>query len=116
MTRQIESWVSAAVERAERRARGEDPFAPPKAITQKKRRRTKSKSGTVTLPIEDYKRLLEAAECDDMISECEVCGAWLDTNDPAFLRSDDFTGCVYYCTGLERDKALCRRYRALKVK
>lgn len=103
------SQIAAAVERAERRARGEDPFATPAPPTPAKPKRAKK---TVTLPASDYQRLLEAAECDDMITTCEVCGAWMDKDDPAYLHSEDWNGCVYYATGLERDKDLCRRYRS----
>lgn len=102
--------IAAAVERAERRARGEDPFAIPEPPKQ----RAPRSKGKISLPIEDYERLLEAAECDDMIRTCDICGAWIDMDDPAFIRGEDYQGCVYYCTGLERDKKLCRRYRAHK--
>lgn len=63
---------------------------------------------TITIPLSDYKRLLEAAEGDDMIVKCETCGAWLDRDDP-----DDFTGCWKMATRDEKHTHLCKSYRAL---
>lgn len=62
----------------------------------------------------DYRRLLEAAEADDMIVWCEVCGAWLDRDDPAYCNADDFTGCWKAATRDSRYNHLCRSYRAIR--
>lgn len=64
---------------------------------------------SVTMPLSDYKALLEAALCDDMIVWCEACGAWLHRQDPFCATTDDFTGCWKAATG-EGDQ--CRSYRA----
>lgn len=66
----------------------------------------------ITIPLADYKRLLEAAESDDMIVRCETCGAWLDLDDPATAFLDDYTGC--WKTAIEGgDPATCRSYRVV---
>ena len=67
---------------------------------------------TVTIPLADYRRLIEAAENDDMIVTCEVCGAWLDVNEPECARAEDFIGCWKAATGREQESSLCRSYRA----
>jgi hypothetical protein len=69
--------------------------------------------GFVSIPIADYRRLLEAAEADDMIAWCETCRAWLDKDDPATCMADDFTGCWKAATGRADLSHLCRSYRAL---
>jgi hypothetical protein len=69
--------------------------------------------GAIEVPIADYKRLLEATESDDMIVRCEVCGAWLDRDDPATATLDDFTGCWKAASHRAKDSDLCRSYRAL---
>jgi hypothetical protein len=69
--------------------------------------------GFIEIPVDDYKRLLEAAELDDMIVHCETCGAWLDRDDPATCTADDFTGCWKAATHRAKDGDLCRSYRAL---
>lgn len=71
------------------------------------------KGGAVTLTEAEYKRLLEAAECDDMIGWCESCNAWIDKNDEAWIQTDDYRGCVYAGSLDERYRQLCRRSRAL---
>lgn len=68
---------------------------------------------TVTIPLSDYKRLLESAESDEMIVWCEVCGAWLDLNEPARATVDDFSGCWKVASDLPRDQAICKSYRAI---
>jgi hypothetical protein len=67
---------------------------------------------TVTIPLADYKRLLELTDYDDMIVTCDVCGAWLDRDDPACATIDDFTGCWKVASDRPKDQALCRSYRA----
>jgi len=106
--------ILAAVERAERRARGEDPFAKrPEPTKPLKPVRKGRGPKTVTLPLADYKRLVEASECDDMIARCELCGAWIARDEPAYAAADDYVGCVYAVTGRESDKPRCVGYRAL---
>ena len=61
------------------------------------------------LTAEDYNRLLIAAEGDDCLDWCEVCGAWIDVNDPARATTEDFRGCWKAATGKDDD---CRSYRA----
>ena len=85
--------------------------APQPPVGPKQRR---PRGGKVTITEADYRRLLEAAECDDAIRWCFSCGAWLDHDDPAFTRGGDEEGCVYAMTWDESDKHLCRRDRALK--
>ena len=70
-------------------------------------------SDSVTIPLADYKRLLEAAIADDMIVWCETCGAWLDREDPACASTEDFTGCWKAATRRAEDTPLCLSYRAL---
>ena len=65
----------------------------------------------VTIPADDYRRLLKAAECDDMIVNCQVCGAWLDRNEAA--DTEDFTGCWKAGTRDPRYDDTCRSYRAI---
>lgn len=71
-------------------------------------------SDAITIPLADYKRLLRAAECDDMIIFCEVCGAWLDRDDPATATVQDFSGCWKAATRDSKYDEQCRHYRALK--
>lgn len=70
-------------------------------------------SDTITIPLADYKRLLDAAADDDMLAWCEVCGAWIDRNDEAYATTDEFTGCWKVATRRKRDEHLCRSYRAI---
>jgi hypothetical protein len=72
-------------------------------------------SDAITLPLADYKRLLEAAESDDTLDWCEVCGAWLDIEDPARCTAEDFRGCWKVATRRKQDEHLCRSYRGLKL-
>jgi hypothetical protein len=67
---------------------------------------------TITLPLDDYKRLLESAWCDDMMIKCEVCGAWLDRDDPATAKLEDFEGCWKMAARDGKHDHLCRSYRA----
>lgn len=108
----VDYTVAAAVERAERRSRGEDPFLAPLAPPKARRGRAKPATTGVALSPAEYKRLLEAAKCDESIGWCERCGAWLDHDDPAFLRTEEFEGCVYAATGRKADGHLCRSHRA----
>lgn len=55
----------------------------------------------------DYERLLVAAESDDMLVNCQTCGAWLDRDEAA--NAADFTGCWFAATYREKDRATCRR-------
>jgi hypothetical protein len=65
----------------------------------------------IAVPRGDYQRLLLAAEADGMIVRCEVCGAWLDRDDPACAVLDDFTGCWKAATLDPANDHLCRSYR-----
>lgn len=65
----------------------------------------------ITIPLADYKRLLECAEADPDIVWCETCGAWLDINDPARATTEDYVGCWKVATGREQDEANCKSYR-----
>ena len=67
---------------------------------------------TVTIPLSDYERLLEAAEADEMIVSCETCGAWLCRDEEACCSADDFTGCWKAATHDAKFDHLCRSYRA----
>jgi hypothetical protein len=69
------------------------------------------KEPTVTIPLSDYKALLELVELDDMMITCEVCGAWLHRDDPACATTDCFNGC-WKVAGRPKDAHLCRSYRA----
>ena len=71
---------------------------------------------TVTIPLADYKRLLEALEGDDMIVRCETCGAWLDRDEEACAITDDFTGCWKAATHSAKYDHLCKSYRATERK
>lgn len=64
---------------------------------------------------EDYDRLLMGAETDDMLVECERCGAWLDREDEAVASTDDYTGCWKSATGRPKDEHLCRAYRVCEA-
>ena len=66
---------------------------------------------TVTIPLSDYKRLIEAATDDDMIVICETCGASLDRDEKSTASTEDYTGCWKVISGLD-DDAMCRSYRA----
>jgi hypothetical protein len=65
----------------------------------------------VTIPLADYDRLLQLVELDDMLITCEVCGAWIDRDDPACATVEDFEGC-WKVAGNRGDEKLCRSYRA----
>lgn len=67
----------------------------------------------VSIPLDDYKRLLEAAEVDERLVWCETCGAWLDRDDPACASTDDYTGCWKVAAGEEATESNCRSYRAV---
>lgn len=67
-----------------------------------------------TIPEEEYARLLRAAECDDALIWCEVCGAWMDRDDPAAIETEDFRGCLKAGTRDSQYDHLCRSHRALK--
>jgi hypothetical protein len=69
---------------------------------------------TITIPCADYRRLLQAAESDDSLIWCEVCGAWLERDDPACCTADDFSGCWKAATHRPQDDHLCRSHRAIK--
>jgi len=69
--------------------------------------------GVIEITVSDYKRLLAAAECDDMIVWCETCKAWLDRDDPATCTADDFTGCWKVATHRAQEAHLCRSYRVI---
>lgn len=69
---------------------------------------------TVTIPLEDYKRLLESAENDDLIEWCETCGAWIDVRDEARATTEDFKGCWKAATSDSKYDGLCRSYRAVE--
>lgn len=60
----------------------------------------------------EYERLIKAAESDDMLAWCEVCGAWLDRNDPACATTEDFEGCWKAATRDPQHDHLCRSHRA----
>lgn len=69
--------------------------------------------GYVLLTDAEYRRLLIAAETDDSLKICEVCGAWMDVEDPAYTGIiADFQGCWAQGSKLRRDQHLCRRERA----
>lgn len=70
---------------------------------------------TVTIPLADYERLLTLVELDDMLITCEVCGAWIDREDPACASTDDFQGCWKVASARPRDAHLCRSYRAVDM-
>lgn len=67
---------------------------------------------TVTIPLADYRRLLMAAESDEMIVNCETCGAWLDRDEEACASAEDFTGCWKAATCDAKYDHLCKSYRA----
>jgi hypothetical protein len=69
---------------------------------------------SITIPVADYRRLLEAAEADDMIVTCEVCGAWLDRADPTTATTDDFVACWKAATCDPRYATECKSYRAIE--
>ena len=64
---------------------------------------------TVTIPLEDYARLIALAECNDMMVKCETCGAWLDRDEEACVVTEEFQGCWKAAT---RSGELCKSYRA----
>lgn len=64
-------------------------------------------TSVVTIPIEDYRLLVELA--DGAVELCDGCGAWFDRDDEAFCRGDDVVGCWRYATGDESEP--CKRYR-----
>lgn len=65
--------------------------------------------GSVRLSMDEYRRLLMATECDDMIVRCDGCGAWIDRDEPAYCPVDDVSGCWEYATG----SGPCVRHRAI---
>ena len=69
-------------------------------------------AGYMLLTIAEYDRLCEAAKCDDTLLWCEVCGAWIEIDDPAACSADGFTGCWKAATRKSRDEHLCRSWRA----
>lgn len=68
---------------------------------------------TITIPLSDYRRLLQLVGFDDMIIICETCGAWLDRDDPACAPADDYQGCWKVASKRPQDNHLCRSYRAI---
>lgn len=69
---------------------------------------------TITIPMSDYKRLVEAAQLDDVLDWCENCGAWLDMEVDATCSDDGVTVCMAAGTGRKRDKDTCKSYRSIK--
>ena len=63
----------------------------------------------VTLSHEDYLRLLDAAEGDDMLTRCETCDAWLDGDDSRAASIEDFEGCWFAAILREQDAAPAER-------
>ncbi len=55
--------------------------------------------GEVTLSVDEYRRLLLAAETDDRIVRCFKCGAWLDRDEPAAATCGEEVGCWKALTG-----------------
>jgi hypothetical protein len=110
----IDPTVAAAAERAERRLRGEDPFSPPPPPKRPRKaaKATAKTPETISLPLADYRRLIAAAGLDDTLLWCERCGAWIDHEDPAYLSTEDFRGCVWAATQRAQDKHLCRSHRS----
>jgi len=105
------AWIRRAADRAEERSRGRLPDL---SVTEPKPPHAPASGATVTIPIEDYQRLVEATEWDDMITRCDKCGAWLDQDDPTYTAGDDWTGCLWSLTYLDTDKPSCRSYRTTK--
>jgi hypothetical protein len=68
--------------------------------------------GHMLLTNDEYARLLEAAWSDDMLIQCEICGAWIDRDDPAAANIADFTGCWKAATADPKNDHLCRSHRA----
>jgi hypothetical protein len=74
----------------------------PKPPSSRPRRKLRRTSGDViTITMDEYKRLLESTELDDMIVRCEKCGAWIDKDEPAYFGTDgeEVVGCCRYVTG-----------------
>jgi hypothetical protein len=71
------------------------------------------KEGFVTIPRDDYARMLEIVLSHDDIDKCETCGAWLDVNDPARASTGDYIGCWKVASDRKDCDHLCRSYRAL---
>lgn len=67
---------------------------------------------SITLSIDEYKRLLMASGADDTIVLCEVCGAWMGMEEPVYCTAEDFTGCWKMATGAE--DGLCVSHRAVE--
>lgn len=83
---------------------------PRKPRAPRRPRNVRCDGQTITIPVEDYRRLLQSAECDDMIGWCDHCQAWIDRNDPAYIATSDFTACEHYLC----DRGECRKYRSIK--
>lgn len=81
---------------------------PPDSVSDMRRNQDEP---TITMPVSEYKLLLEHIE-DDMIVTCEHCGAWLHRDDPACATTEDWNGCWYMATDRDRDRHLCRAYRS----
>jgi hypothetical protein len=73
----------------------------------------KRSNRTVTIPLRDYLELLLAAEADDSVVHCEICGAWLSSDDEARCTVDDISGCWKSVSDRRSDQALCRSHRGL---
>ena len=68
----------------------------------------------VTLSATDYQRLLLAAQSDDMIGWCDQCGAWMCRDDPTWVDTEDWRGCMWSATGEERYRGDCRMSRIVR--
>jgi hypothetical protein len=65
-----------------------DGSIPPSADVAPAKASPPPRSDTIVIPLDDYKRLIKAAECDDTIGWCDKCKAWIDIDDPTWRAGD----------------------------
>lgn len=70
---------------------------------------------TVTIGLADFLELVLSAECDETLTWCEVCGAWIALDDEARCSAEDVSGCWKAFSDRPRDQALCRSHRAIVI-
>jgi hypothetical protein len=65
--------------------------------------------------LSDLASMLMAMEADCSLTWCDTCGAWMEHDDEALARTEDYTGCWKIATGRTRDNHLCRSWRGTLI-
>ena len=67
---------------------------------------------TITIPVSDYKKLIEMAEDSADFVRCEHCGAWMTMDEDAMSTVDGVWMC--WAAALDDDSQPCVKYRVVE--